>query len=123
MRKFLAFALALTLCTPVFFSLPGSVYATTCGFGSDIGGGQCRGYLTTTGSGTWTVPNDWSSTNTIEVIGGGGGAKGGLGSGSTPQNAAGGGGGAYAKISNISLTGGSSISIQVGSGGSGGTPG
>jgi hypothetical protein len=30
-------------------------------------------FLTTTGAGNWTVPSDFSSTNTIEVIGGGGG--------------------------------------------------
>ncbi len=64
-------------------------------------------------SGTsWTVPNDFTSTNFIEVIGGGGG--GGAAGG-------GGGGGAYAKISNLSLTIGASVTYQVGSAGAGGT--
>jgi len=47
-------------------------------------------------SGTsWTVPSDWSSTNTIEIIGGGG--AGGGGSGSHAVVGAGGGGRSYAK--------------------------
>lgn len=66
----------------------------------------------TSGS-SWTVPANWNSaSNTIEVIGGGGsGANGGGGA------AGGGGGGAYAKITNLSLTPGASISYQVGAGG------
>ena len=71
----------------------------------------------TSGS-TWTVPSDWNpSNNTIEVIGGGGG-------GSTAvvnqYPGRGGGGGAYAKVTNLTLTGGSSVSYHVGSGGVGG---
>src|SRR5258707_11255963 len=69
---------------------------------------------------TWTVPNDWNnSSNTIEAIGaGGGGAGGHLASGNP---GAGGGGGAYATISNVALTPGASIAIQIGQGGIGGT--
>lgn len=65
-----------------------------------------RVYLT---SGTsWTVPNDWtSSSNTIDAIGSGG-------DGST--SSAGGGGGAFARITNLSLTGGASVTYQIGAG-------
>ncbi len=85
------------------------VRAITCGFGSDIGGGVCRGFLTSTAGGlSFTVPADWNSANnTIEVIGGG------AGGGST--NA--GGGGAYSKVTNVSYTPASSKNYQVGAGG------
>ena len=67
-----------------------------------------RVYLT---SGTsWTVPNDWvSGNNTIEAIGAG--AHGGAGTRFT--SGIGGAGGGYAKISNLSLTGGASVSYRV----------
>jgi len=66
--------------------------------------------ILTTGT-SWTVPDDWTATNTIEVIGGGGG-----GQSNAALGAAGGGGGAYSKISNItSLSG--SITISIGAGG------
>jgi hypothetical protein len=72
-------------------------------------------FLTTTGSGTWTVPSDWNNaSNSIEVIGAGGGGAGGNWGGA-------GGGGAYSKIINLSLTVGASITIQVGVGGAGAT--
>ena len=49
-------------------------------------------------SGTsWTVPSDWSNTNTIETIGGGGG-----GGPRATASRSGGGGGGYSKISNLS---------------------
>lgn len=62
-----------------------------------------RIFLTTTGTGTWTVPADCTSA-TIETIGGG----------ATATKYAGGGGGAYSKKNNLSLTPGESISFQVG---------
>jgi YD repeat-containing protein len=94
----------------------GSTQAIACGFGADIGGGQCRGYLTS--GTTFTVPSDWTSTNTIEAIGGGGGAgKGGAGN----DAAGGGGGGGYSKITNLSLTAGASVSYSIGAGGAGAT--
>lgn len=78
-------------------------------------------YLTTTGSGTWTVPSDWNSaSNTIEVIGGGGGGGGGS---SSNEGGGGGGGGGYSKKSNITLSAGGSITYSIGTGGTGGTPG
>lgn len=83
--------------------------AATCGFGIEIGGGLCRGYLTSTTTTSFSVPSDWnSSSNTIEVIGAGG--MGGDGDG-----ASGGGGGAYSKISNQTLSG--TVTYQVGWGG------
>ena len=65
-------------------------------------------------SGTsWTVPSDWSNTNTIEAIGGGGG-------GGTPNSnsfsGSGGGGGGYSKVGNLSGLSGS-LTVQVGGGG------
>ena len=78
-------------------------------------------FLTTTGAGQiWTVPSDWNnSANTIEVIGGGGGGASGQ---QGLDYSGGGGGGAYSLISNLSLTPGNSITIQVGSGGAGVPP-
>lgn len=75
-----------------------------------------RIYLT---SGTsWTVPNDWdNSNNSIEVIGGGG-AGAGNGSG---VGGGGGGGGAYAKVSNVTLTPGSTVTYAIGAPGVVGT--
>jgi hypothetical protein len=97
----------------IFSAFPSLVYATTCDFGSSIGGGQCQGFLT---SGTsWTVPADWSNTNTIELIGGGAG-----GQDANSSSGGGGGGGAYAKISNLFLTTGNGIAYVVGTGGSDG---
>lgn len=61
---------------------------------------------------TWTVPSDFTNSNTIECVGGGG--AGGPGSVSC---ASGGGGGGYSKISNLSLVPGASVTYQVGSGG------
>lgn len=60
-------------------------------------------------SGTsWTVPADWSDVNTIDTIGGGG----------TGGTNSGGGGGAYAKIVDLDLTAGNSVSYQIGTAGS-----
>lgn len=75
---------------------------------------------------TWTVPADWNnSDNTIEVIGGGGGGgNGGAGDGSNAgSGGGGGGGGGYAKATNVTLTPGSSVNIQIGSGGPAATAG
>src|SRR5487761_228627 len=67
-------------------------------------------------SGTaWTVPSDWNSAdNQIEAVGAGGGGSNGYGYGN------GGGGGAYAKINNLALTSGNSISYAAGAAGAGG---
>jgi hypothetical protein len=77
-------------------------------------------FLTTTGAGSWTVPDDWNSAaNTIEVIGGGGG-----GAGQTDfaggVSCYGGNGGDYAKVSNVTLTPAASVPYAVGAGGAGG---
>lgn len=65
---------------------------------------------------TWTVPNDWdSSNNTIEIIGGGGG--GGTGFGNKGAGGGGGGGGGYAKATNVTLTAGTAVGINVGAAG------
>ncbi len=94
-------------------------YAITCGAGTDIGGGQCRAFLT---SGTsWSVPSDWnSSSNSIEVIGGGGGGAGPYVNDPTYSAGSGGGGGGYSKTTNVSLTPSGSVTYAVGSAGSAG---
>ena len=67
----------------------------------------------TTTTPTYTVPMDWNSANnTIEVIGGGGG---GVDNSNSCYSGAGGGG--YAKISNLTLVPGASVTYQVGAGG------
>ena len=93
----------------------GSAFAA-CWAGSDIGGGQCRDFLT---SGTsWSVPNDWNdSNNRIETIGGGGE------SGSELDGGGAGGGGGYSSTENINLPEGTSVTYAIGSGGVAGTPG
>jgi len=63
----------------------------------------------------WTVPSDFNNyDNTIEAIGGGGG-------GSRAQvnttSATGGGGGAYAQITNLNLSGLTTITVKIGAGG------
>ena len=71
-------------------------------------------FITDTSQTSWTVPSDWNnSSNSIEVIGGGAGG----------DYAYGGGGGAYSKSNNVTLTPGSTVGIQVGEGGVGGTGG
>jgi len=95
-------------------------HAITCGAAgfTDIGGGVCRGFITTTGSGSFTIPGDWTDTNKIEVIGGGGGESSNL-----AYPSAGGGGGAYAYVEDvIGLSGSISYSVGVG-GGTGGAGG
>jgi hypothetical protein len=74
--------------------------------------------LTTVGASAWTVPSDWTATNNIiECYGGGGG---GSGNGRLAGcSGAGGGGGGYSKITNLSLTPGAIINIQIGGGGAG----
>jgi hypothetical protein len=76
-------------------------------------------FLTTTGAGTWTVPSDWSNTNTVETIGGGGGGR------VAAAGGGGGGGGAYSSRSNITtFTPGSTVvNFSVGAGGAAGVTG
>jgi len=76
-------------------------------------------FIDTTASTTWNVPSDWNNaSNTIEAVGGGGGGR----TGSTGgAKGGGGGGGAYAKVSNLTLSG--TITIQIGTGGIANTSG
>jgi hypothetical protein len=66
-------------------------------------------------SGTsWTVPVDWNAANnSVETIGAGGGGQ----TADISYAGSGGGGGAYSKITNLSLTGGDTIALQIGGGG------
>jgi hypothetical protein len=41
--------------------------AINCGFGSDIGGGRCRGFITDTAQTTWSVPSDWNGQAAFSV--------------------------------------------------------
>jgi hypothetical protein len=89
-----------------------NVTFAACGFGSDIGSNQCRGYIVTTGASTWPVPTDWTTTNSIETIGAGGAGAAQINGGA---QTVGGGGGAYSKITNLTgLTPGGSVSYAVG---------
>lgn len=81
----------------------GAIYQTT----------KCIIFLTS--GTTFNTPADWSTTNTVEVIGASG--NGGTGTGSFYGG--GGAGGGYAKVSNLSLSG--AISYQIGT--AGGTTG
>jgi uncharacterized repeat protein (TIGR01451 family) len=75
-----------------------------------------RIYLTSGSS--WTVPSNWNAShNTVEVIAAGGGAYDGANGG----GGGGGGGGAYAKISNLYLNPGASVSYSVGAAGTSGS--
>ena len=67
-------------------------------------------YFTNTAFTTWVVPADWNSaSNTIEAIGPG--AEGAVHVGTT--GGVGGGAGAYARITNLSLTVGASVSYRL----------
>jgi len=103
-------ALAYTV-VAMLLLIPGAAHATVCGTGSnvpftDIGGGNCRAYITASQS--ITPPSDWNpNNNTIDCIGGGGGgARGG-----------GGGGGGFARATNASW--GVSTAATIGGGGAG----
>src|SRR3990167_5789290 len=103
---------AVVVATSVSF-YPETAHAITCGFGSDIGGGECRGFITS--GTTFAVPSDWNSnSNTVETIGGGGSGN----NVSNGQGGAGGGGGGYSKKTNVTVSG--TVTINVGAGGGGG---
>lgn len=78
-------------------------------------------FLTTADTSPWTVPNNWGGMVSVEVIGGGQGGTNGANGGNGGK---GGDGGGYAKITTgITITAGSTISFQVGTGGGAGTNG
>jgi hypothetical protein len=105
--KIAAVALAVALSTALI--VPQTTRAVTCPVTGTAIGSYCVVFITS-GSGTWSVPSDWdSSNNKIEVIGGGGGGA------SVANNAGPGCGGGYSMITNVALSG--SISYTVGAGG------
>lgn len=72
-------------------------------------------YTDPCGSNCYTIPSDWNnSNNSIEVVGPGGNGRTG-----TTTGGGGGGGGGYAKAINQTFTSDSSVSFQIGTGGSG----
>lgn len=76
--------------------------------------------LTTTGASTYTIPADFSSFVSVEVIGGGGGSRG--SNSASTVSSAGGGGGAYSKTTGITgLTAGATTYVSIGAGGTAGT--
>jgi hypothetical protein len=90
------------------------------------GAGALKVYqITDTATTSWTVPSDWnSSSNAIHLIGAGGGGAGARATSSTNKaGGAGGGGGGYTSVTNYSTTGGSSITVAVGTGGTAGSGG
>jgi hypothetical protein len=129
-NKFIRTTLTLALVTiwlfagwPQIWNFPPrapKAHAITCDSGAlsnvsftDIGGGVCRGFVTTTGTGQFTLPSDWSDDNQFEVIGGGG-----AGGTNYVDATAGGGGGAYSSVSDIvSLADNTDYNV-----GAGGTP-
>ena len=70
------------LCGAAIFAIGGSAQATTV-------------FITSTSATTWTVPADFSATNTFEIIGCGGNGAAGV---NVTSSGAGGGGGAYVKV-------------------------
>lgn len=74
---------------------------------------------TTTGGSTWTVPAHWNNaSNTIQIIGAGGGG----GTNGSTSGGAGGGAGAFAKVSNVTLTG-ATVYHRIAAGGAASTSG
>jgi len=71
-------------------------------------------FLTSTGSHTYTIPGDWSDSNTIACVGGGGN---GGGLRASAARATGGGGGAYSASTLTGYSPGDSISYSVGAAG------
>src|SRR5271165_3873488 len=70
----------------------------------------------TSGTTIFPVPSDWNDAdNTIEAIAGG--QAGGAASAGGRYGGGGGGGGAYTKLTNVSLTPGGNIPVQIGQGG------
>ena len=77
-------------------------------------------YLTTANASPFTIPADWSNTNTIEVIGSGGGG----GTSTSTFTGSGGGGGGYSKVTNYGyLTAGQTVTFHVSAGGAASTTG
>ena len=79
--------------------------------------------LTNPAQTTWTVPSNWSSTNTVTCTASGGSGADGFTfnipfGGTAIEGGPGGGGGAVAEITNQALTPGQVIPIQIGSAGS-----
>ena len=94
-------------------------YVTTVALGS---GTPVVTVFATSGTGTWTVPSDWSSTNAFYCVGAGGGGASTVSSSTIHYG--GGGGGGYTVTSNVtSLTPGQTFNYKVGTGGTGGISG
>ncbi len=92
-------ALSIFLAGILLIALPAPAYAATVIF------------LTDTAITSFTIPSNWTTTNTIECIGSGGNGR----IGSINQSRGGGGGGAYALVSNLEISG--SITYAIAQGG------
>jgi len=88
-------------------------------FQTYIFGSTQKVYVIESGS-NWLVPGDFNgSNNNVHLFGSGGGSGAGA-AGSTFGTGGGGGGGGYTRLVNLRLTGGSSISYSIGTGGTAG---
>ena len=107
-RSLKSLAVAALLCVA-----PSLAFAAACSLTTISAGPPKILACTNTTATTITVPSDWNTANNkIEVIGGGQNGTNSTSSGSTAGP--GGAGGHYAKNTNVSLTPGGSVSIQVG---------
>ena len=96
-----------------------TVAQASCGFGSSIAGGQCRGYILQ-GTTSFPVPSDFTSTNSFEAIGPGGTGATSTG-GTTAASGGSGQGGGYGRVKNVAsgasgygTAGSTSLTVQVG---------
>ena len=123
MNKRLRVLLSTAFLAPIFISAP-SADAAACAVTTGTVSGTTRYATFNSGTGcTWNVPTGITSISYLIVGGGGGG--GGARQASNSPNLGGGGGGAGGIVlsSTFSTTGGTSITLTVGTGGSGGAVG
>ena len=123
MNKWLRALLSTALLAPILTSVP-SANAAACTVTTGTVSGTTRYAIFNSGSAcTWTVPTGATSISYL-IVGGGGGGGGARQAANSP-NLGGGGGGAGGVVlsSTFSTTGGTSITLTVGTGGSGGAVG
>jgi hypothetical protein len=104
MKKILSILIIVLFVCGISFSFPQQAAACS---GTTLSNGACQIFLTS--GTTWSVPSDWNNaSNTIEALGPGADGT------SAGGGANGGGGGGYSKSSNVTLTAGGTVDINVG---------